>query len=129
MTTTGTAEVDQFLTTLDHPRIDVIERLRAVVLGANPHITEHIKWNGPSFCFRNDDRVTMRVHPADKVQLIFHRGAKVKDTTNLAFADQSGLLKWVAADRATATFTTFDQVVECEAVLAEVVDRWMQSTS
>lgn len=39
--------------------------------------------------------------PEDRVQLVFHRGSKVKDDAgNFAFDDETRLLRWVAADRA-----------------------------
>ena len=63
---------------LDHSLKDGIERLRAAILDSNDRITEHIKWNAPSFCYAGEDRVTFRLYPEDRVQLIFHRGAKVK---------------------------------------------------
>jgi hypothetical protein len=33
------------------------------------------KWNAPSFRHAGEDRVTFRLQPGDKLQLIFHRGA------------------------------------------------------
>jgi hypothetical protein len=45
--------------------------------------------------------VTFRLYPAERAQLIFHRGAKVKsDAADFVFEDNTGLLRWVAADRA-----------------------------
>ncbi|HEY8600883.1 MAG TPA: DUF1801 domain-containing protein, partial [Thermomicrobiales bacterium] len=63
----------QFLETLDDSRKAEVEQLRAIILDADPGITEQIKWKAPSFCYRGDDRVTMRLHPKGGVQLIFHR--------------------------------------------------------
>jgi hypothetical protein len=45
--------------------------------------------------------VTFRLYPENRVQLVFHRGAKVKsDGGDFAFEDDTGLLRWVADDRA-----------------------------
>jgi len=124
----GAAAVAQFLQTWDHPLKAEVEQLRAIILGADPGITEQIKWKAPSFCYRGDDRVTMRLHPKGGVQLIFHRGVKVKDSTDFSFADPSGLLQWVAKDRAIVTFHTLAEITAHEAALGDVVRRWVAAT-
>jgi len=73
-------EVTDFLNELNHPFRDEIEQLRICVLSADKNLTENIKWNGPNYCFDNEDRITMRIQPPTKqVQLIFHRGAKKQE--------------------------------------------------
>lgn len=42
--------------------------------------------------------MTFRLRPAPALQLIFHRGVKVR-TDSVAFADDTGL-RWITADRA-----------------------------
>ena len=121
--------VEAFIAALDHPLKPLIERVRAIALGANAGITEQIKWNAPSFCYGGDDRVTMRLHPADQLQLVFHRGVKVREADGFRFEDESGLLRWVADDRATATFRALDEVTEHEAALARLIDRWVVATA
>jgi hypothetical protein len=82
------AEVDQFMARLEHPLKEGVQRLRTAILASNDTITEHIKWNAPSFRHAGQDRVTFRLQPDDKLQLIFHRGAKVRtDTAAFAFND------------------------------------------
>lgn len=124
-----TDQVDQFLQTLDHPLKEAIEHVRTIILSANEHLTEHIKWNAPSFCYRGHDRVTLKLHPQDRIQLVFHRGAKVKESKDFVFEDSTGLLKWVAADRAIVTFREMKDVKAAEAALKEVVNQWMESTT
>jgi hypothetical protein len=116
-------EVDRFMKGLNHPLKEVIERLRSAILGSNDGITEHIKWKAPSFCYAGEDRVTFRLYPAERAQLIFHRGAKVKgDAADFAFEDDTGLLRWVADDRGVVALR------EAEArqrELVEVVNQWV----
>jgi len=70
-------EVTTLLEALNHPFRKEIEQLRICILEANKGLEENIKWNGPNYCFDNEDRITMRVQPPTKqAQLIFHRGAK-----------------------------------------------------
>jgi Domain of unknown function (DU1801) len=86
---------------LEHPLKEGVQRLRTAILASNDTITEHIKWNAPSFRHAGQDRVTFRLQPGDKLQLIFHRGAKVRtDTAAFAFNDPTGLMTWLAPDLA-----------------------------
>ncbi|CAA9566358.1 MAG: hypothetical protein AVDCRST_MAG18-1508 [uncultured Thermomicrobiales bacterium] len=120
-----TDAVDQFMQTLDHPLKAEIEQVRGIILDADEQITEQIKWKAPSFCYHGDDRVTMRLHPQNRLQLVFHRGVKVKDSTDFVFEDSTGLLQWVAKDRAVVTI---DDVEAQRAALITVVNRWMEAT-
>lgn len=122
------AEVDLFLQTLDHPLKEAIIEVRAIILNANSLITEHIKWNAPSFCYHGEDRVTMSLRPGKGIQLIFHRGAKVKDSAGFAFQDDTGLLEWVTNDRAIVKLQDMEDVEAKRASLATVVRQWMEET-
>jgi hypothetical protein len=124
-----TQTVDQFLAQLEHPLKAEIQEVRQIVLGAIPGVTERVKWNAPSFCFNGDDRVTMRLQPGNRLGVIFHRGVKVKDATNFAFADPTGLMVWQAKDRATVSLKTMEDVNAHRAALAELVARWMEATA
>jgi hypothetical protein len=118
-------EVDRFMEGLDHPMKEEIERLRAAILGSNERITEHIKWKAPSFRYAGEDRVTFRLHPAERAQLVFHRGVKVKrDAAEFAFEDDTGLLRWVAEDRAVVALRDAEAR---QGDLVEVVKRWVVS--
>ena len=120
------ATVDEYLAALDHPFKAGIVELRAAILGANPAISEHIKWNAPSFRFDGEDRVTFRLQPGNRLQLIFHRGAKVRaDTQDFAFEDTTGLLVWLARDRAVVDFPDLESVRIHRDQLASLVNRWV----
>lgn len=125
----GTAEVDQFMSQLDHPLKDGIEQVRSSVLGSNQQITEHIKWNAPSFCYEGEDRVTFRLAPGGEVQLIFHRGAKVRDSTDFVFEDRTDLLKWVTADRAIVTLGDMEDVKANIPALVDVINQWVKAAT
>ncbi len=89
--------VDTFINELVHSRKPEIEQLRDAILAAPIEITEQVKWNAPSFCCDGDDRVTFRLHPGNRVELVFHRGAKKRaDTSTFTFHDPVGHLKWLA---------------------------------
>src|SRR5262245_53119364 len=122
----NTAEVDAFMETLNHPLKVEVQAVRDIIKDVNPAITEHIKWNAPSFCYNGDDRVTMNLRANDYLQLIFHRGAKVKDSKDFSFEDSTGLLEWLAADRAVVKLHNMDEVMAKKAALAKIVDQWME---
>jgi hypothetical protein len=122
--------VQAFLRDLKHGRKDEVEAVREIILSAHPGITEQIKWNAPSFCIDGDDRITFRLQPGDRVQLVFHRGARKRDdATTFSFEDGSGLLEWVARDRALVTFEDLDDVKAKRAAFKDLVRRWMIATS
>lgn len=116
--------------TLDHPRKSEVEELRAAILASNPDITERIKWNAPSFCYHDEDRVTFRLQPGNRVELIFHRGAKVRsDADAFAFADPTGLLSWASSDRGVVTVADREDLKAKEADIVKLVNLWMEATA
>jgi hypothetical protein len=122
--------VNQYLEKLDHPLKAEIEKVRALILSSDSQITEHIKWNAPSFCYQGEDRVTFRLFPAtDRIQLIFHRGVKIKDSTDFAFPDESGLLQWLADDRATLIFHSMSEIEANAAAFQNLISRWMAANT
>jgi hypothetical protein len=130
VTADGSAEVETFLASFEHPMRDEVLALRAAILRANPTLTEHIKWNAPSFCHADDDRVTFRFAPkGSAVQLVFHRGAKPKDSKGFRFEDKSGLIVWAAPDRGIVTLATAAQVEAATEKVAELVNAWVAATA
>lgn len=122
-------DVDAFMAGLEHPLKEAAANIRAAILGWSDEITEHVKWNAPSFCINGEDRVTMNFRAQDHVKLIFHRGAKVKDATDFKFEDSSGRMVWLAKDRAVIKLTEADESGELAVPIAEVVSEWMAATA
>lgn len=121
---TRSEAVGRFIEGLEDPLRGEVRRVREAVLAADERIVERMEWNAPSFGLGEDDRVTFRLPPKGGRQLIFHRGVKPKDATGFAFEDDSGLLEWVAKDRAVLDLT--DEVDD--ATLAGLVRRWLEAT-
>jgi hypothetical protein len=114
---------------LVHARKPEVERLRAAILGAGLGVTEQIKWNAPSFCIGGDDRVTFRLQPKDRVELIFHRGAtKRSDTATFTFTDPTGLLKWLAPDRGVVVLTDATHTDQVASDVVRLVGAWIAAT-
>jgi hypothetical protein len=119
--------VTGFLTTLDHSRKAEINRVRNIILGALPDLVEKIKWNAPSFGLGEDDRITFRLQPGDKVDLIFHRGVK-KIADDFAFTDETRLLKFLAPDRAVLIFSDAADIEAKAENLRWLVRAWIAAT-
>lgn len=123
-------EVTRFLGQLDHPRRQEIEALRELIVQANGQLAENIKWNGPNYSIRGEDRITMRILPPEQIQLIFHRGAKVKEQPReRLIEDEAGLLVWKSNDRAMASFDSLSSITVAKNALTKIVQDWLVSTS
>lgn len=121
----GTAAVEAFLETLHHPRKAEIQAIRQILLEASPEIGEGIKWNAPSF-HTHEFFATFHLRPRDCVQLIFHRGAKVKDgDVTGEVPDPAGLTEVLGTDRCTAKFRDMTDVKAKREALTEFVREWI----
>ncbi|HWS36340.1 MAG TPA: DUF1801 domain-containing protein [Actinoplanes sp.] len=121
-------DVEHYLTGLQHPLKEGVLLLRATILASDPDITEHIKWNAPSFRYDGEDRVTFRLQPHGRLQLIFHRGAKARaDSAAFTFDDPSGLMTWPAPDRAVVDFPDLDSVTDRREQVGALVARWVRA--
>ena len=124
------SDVTEFLDGLNHPFRTEIEQLRNCILSANTDLTENIKWNGPNYCFDNEDRITMRVQPlAKQAQLIFHRGAKKQEQPQTKLIDnKSKMLVWKENDRAIVTFKNLQDIENGKDELTKIVAEWIGAT-
>lgn len=106
--------VDQFMSDLSHPLKQEVEEVREIIKDVNPEITEQIKWNAPSFSYKNEYIVTFNLRPRDRIHLVFHNPniAQVKNE----------LLEGDYADRRMMYFTDTEDIVAKEADLRKVIE-------
>ncbi len=123
------SEVDIYLDTLDHTRKAEILKLRELILDAVPGLTETIKWNAPNYGRGDADRITMRLHPGNRLQLILHRGAKAGADDLFRFEDPDKLIAWAAPDRGVITIKDAADVAGKAAASGEVLRRWVAMTT
>lgn len=69
----------EFMTEFDDERKPLVEALLQAIIEECPTLTETIKWNAPTFCYNEKDRMTIMLHKKDRVGLILHTGAKPKE--------------------------------------------------
>ncbi len=120
--------VSVFLDEQNHPLRKEIEELRNYILLANNKLTENIKWNGPNYCLDTEDRITMKIQPPKNIQIIFHRGAKVKEQPKEKLIKEDfGLLVWKGNDRAVATFNSMIEIEKCKETLSTIIVEWLEA--
>jgi hypothetical protein len=114
----GRAVVDAYFRDVDHPFKAEMEAVRQIILGVSPKISERIKWNAPSFFYKEDlgafhPRATEYAH----LILLFPDGAGMQD--------ESGLLEGSHKDRREAKFRSLDEVMAKKPALEKLVKRWI----
>jgi hypothetical protein len=111
-----------------HPLHEDIEVVRRIVLGADPAIEEAVKWNAPSYRTA-DFFATVHLRAQDTVQVVFHTGARKKPAAGgaLQIEDPSGLLRWLAADRAIATLGRGADLAARTSALEDLVRAWLRA--
>lgn len=123
------SDVSHFMDALVHARKAEVQELRAAILASDPAIEERVKWNAPSFCHGGDDRVTLRLQPGDRLEIIFHRGAKKRaDTDTFRFTDPTGLVRWLAPDRGVVVVTDAEDLRVKVAGIVRLVAAWVEAT-
>jgi Domain of unknown function (DU1801) len=121
-------DVSFFLDVQNHPLRKEIELLRQYILSSNKNLSENIKWNGPNYSFDKEDRITMKIQPPKNIQLIFHRGAKVKEQPkDKLIKEDFGLLAWKGNDRAIATFKSILEIEKCKETLSTIINEWLNA--
>lgn len=122
---TKTAKVDDFMARLAHPLKAEIGVLRGAVLSADSRIKESVKWNAPSF-YITEHFATFKLRPQETVQIVLHRGAKVRtDGLGAAIEDPARILTWAAKDRCVATFSDMNDVEANKSALITIVQAWI----
>ena len=110
--------VEAYLREIDHPFKAEMEAVRAIILGVSDKISERIKWNAPSFFYKEDlgafnPRATEYAH----LILLFPGGAGMDD--------KSGLLEGNHKDRREAKFHSLDDVKAKKRALEKLVKNWL----
>lgn len=122
------ASVEAYRQALTGDQRRVVDGLRALAAASADGVTEHIKWNAPSFCIDGDDRITLGVSPAGVPRVVLHRGVRAKDTAGFAFDDPAGLIAWQAPDRGVMHFAAPDDLEKHECAVGDIFARWMEAT-
>jgi hypothetical protein len=122
-------QVTQHIKKLNPAISKTIEAIRKIILSTDTAISEHIKWNNPSFYYNGEmkpfdpkeykrDIIVMNLHKG-RIMLVFPSGAKVKDSTGFLTGDYKD-------GRRLAIFTDMNDVKAKEKILQKVIKDWLK---
>lgn len=114
-----TEKVDAFMAQLEHPFKAEVEAVRAIILIAGKQLYERVKWNAPSFFYKETDFAAFNLHQQAFLQLIllFPKGI-VTDPSNIMEGD------W--KDRRQVKFYSMDDVKKKKKALEGIVGEWIK---
>ena len=121
--------VTQHIKKLDPAVGKIIEAIRKIILSTDKEISEHIKWNNPSFYYNGEmkpfdpkeykrDLIVMNLHKG-RIMLVFPSGAKVKDTTGFLTGDYKD-------GRRIVIFADMKDVKAKEKTLQKAIKDWLK---
>lgn len=118
--------VSEFINALMEPTKTETQLLRAAILESDSAVSEGVKWNAPSYR-TNEYFATTNLRTKTGVGLVLHFGAKVRavDAGKDTITDPTGLLKWVAKDRATIEFKDAKDIEAKRSELQAIVRQWI----
>jgi len=119
--------VDEFLNDLTEDRRQQVETLRAIIKNVNSDLTEHIKWNSPSYILDGEDRITFNMHYPDQTMILLHMGATRKENKKAdpIMNDTTGLIKWNSDIRGTLAFSSLDDIANSQADITKALSAWL----
>lgn len=79
---TDEEQVNAYINKLDSNAKAEIEAVRKIIRSASPKLAERIKWNAPSYYYK-EDIVTFGPYKTHKLLLVFHHPAVVKVNSTL----------------------------------------------
>src|SRR5678815_5660518 len=105
-------EVDAWFERYENPMKPVVERIRAIVLGADRRVEECIKWQAPTFTYRGN-LASFFPRAKEHASLMFHAGASIPgDHPRLEGTGGTGrVLKIASVAEANAARRDIERVV------------------
>jgi len=108
-------EVDRWFDAYDNPQKDNVQRVRELILAADPRVSECIKWKAPTFVYKGN--IASFFPKARKhVSLMFHTGASLPNP--------HGLLEGDGDTARSAKFTSPEDIETKAVALQAVVVAW-----
>jgi uncharacterized protein YdhG (YjbR/CyaY superfamily) len=119
--------IDEFMNAMDEKQKEQITLLRTIITDIHPELTEHIKWNSPSYVLKGEDRITFSVRPKYPIAIILHMGAtRPEDKNGMPVMDNpSGLIEWKSDTRGVISFADLDDIQAKRLQFANIVDQWL----
>jgi len=119
--------VEEFLADLTIERKQQVEALRKIILSTGHDLTEHIKWNSPSYIFNDEDRITFNMHYPDQTMILLHMGATRKEDKKgtPVIKDTTGLITWNSDIRGTLSFKSIGDIEASRQNILHLINEWL----
>ena len=111
-------QVNEWMSKLDAEIKPAIEAVRKIIKAAGPQLHERIKWNAPSYYYKEDIVTFGPTKGKDKIILVFHHPKIVKI--------KSGLLKGDYKDRRLTYFNSVKEIKESKKELERIIKEWIE---
>lgn len=111
---TDQEQVDEWMKKLDPEMKPAIDAVRKIIKTAGPKLNERIKWNAPSYYYKEDIVTFGPVRSNDKVILVFHHPNIVKI--------KSALLEGDYKDRRLVYFNSLIEIKSGKKELERIID-------
>jgi hypothetical protein len=124
--------LEDFLHDLSDDKRSQVDTLRSLILKTDPQLTEHIKWNAPSYVLDGEDRITFNLmNKQAVVKLVLHMGATRKEDKKgtPVMNDKSGLIEWSSDIRGMITFVDAKDVHAKLPALKTIIQEWLSIPS
>lgn len=115
---TDAEKVAEFMEALEHPLKREIEAVRGIIKTADSRIGERIKWNAPSYYYR-EDLVTFQLRATEHVHLVFHHPSIETIASSLLQGEYKG--------RRMTYFKNMEEVRNGEEELRRVVGKLIEN--
>lgn len=80
-------QVNEWMNKLDPAIRPAVNAVRKIIKTAGPELNERIKWNAPSYYYKEDIVTFGPARSKDKIMLVFHHPGIVKITSELLEGD------------------------------------------
>jgi uncharacterized protein YdhG (YjbR/CyaY superfamily) len=106
-------DVDAWFSRYENPMKDVVQRMRAIILGADARVEECIKWQAPTFTYRGN-LASFCPKSKQHASLMFHVGAKIpgKHPRLEGSGGTSRVMKIASVAEANAAKRDLERIVE-----------------
>jgi hypothetical protein len=128
MTPRAQPSVADLVSALDDATREQVQLLRDIIGSLDAELTEHVKWNAPSYVLDGEDRITMNLRNKEGVvKLVLHMGATRPEDKKGApvLAADEGLVDWASDIRGLIAVADVDDIRAKEPALRRVLTGWL----
>ena len=107
-------QVNEWMNKLDTQMKPAVNAVRKIIKTAGPKLNERIKWNAPSYYYKEDIVTFGPARSKDKIILVFHHPNIVKISSSLLQGDYK--------DRRLVYFNSLSEIRSCKKELERIIN-------